>query len=158
MPDIKEILTHLRDSRARVRYLLETIEKTEEQKKKINAAGGLLVADSVTLGKKGKKPLGTVTIRGISAGSLHRMNKSLENRKRNLEKEECKLLELTNEAEECISGIENIEIRNILCLYYIDDLNWVQVAHRMNELYGSRSRRYTESSCRQKHDRFLEKI
>ena len=67
-----------------------------------------------------------------------------------------KLLELINRAEEFIEGIEDIELRNIFTLYYIEDMTWVQVAHRMNELYQMET--YTESGCRQKHSRYMNGI
>ena len=56
--------------------------------------------------------------------------------------------------EEYISGIADIEVRNILTLYYVEDLTWVKVAHKMNE---KGRKKYTEDSCRHKHDRFIEK-
>lgn len=37
--------------------------------------------------------------------------------------------------QEYIAGINKVEIRNIMDLDYVDNLNWVQVAHRMNDLY-----------------------
>ena len=51
-----------------------------------------------------------------------------------------------------MSGYETIEdsrIRRIMRYRYIDDLNWVQVAHRMGK-------NHTAESCRKAHDRFLE--
>ena len=72
--------------------------------------------------------------------------------------EDLELLELQTQVEEYISGLEDIEMRNILTLYYVEDRTWVQVAHGMNRIYQSKGRCYTADSCRCKHDRFLDKL
>lgn len=152
----KTILEQVCSSRARSKYLRESIDKIEKKREKLLKEGNI-AADVVACGKRGKKPLGTIMVRGTSYAEEDRLRALLAKRKKQLEKERVTLLERVTEAEEHISRIDNIEIRNILSLYYIEDLNWVQTAHRMNNLYGSSGRKYTESSCRQKHDRFLEK-
>lgn len=151
----KAILGSLCDSRARIKYIRQSIERVNERKKRLNSER--IVADSVSCGKKGKKPLGTVTVHGFPYAEESRLNNLLERREKQLKREEQKLLELITDTEEYISSVENVEMRNILSLYYVEDLNWTQVSKRMNELYGSRTRRYTDSSCRMKHERFLEK-
>lgn len=154
----KSILEQLCDSKARTKYLRQSIDNIEIKIQKLNENGGICVADSVTCGKKGKKSLGTIIVRGFPYPESQKLHNSLLRRKKQLEQEEQQLLEMITEAEEYISGIENVEMRNIFSMYYIDDLNWVQVAHRMNGLYSSSKRKYTEGSCRRKHERFLEKI
>lgn len=65
---------------------------------------------------------------------------------------------LTDKKQEIENYIETIpfsEIRQIFRYRYIDNKNWVQIAHEMNRLY--RNREYTEDSVRHKHDRYLEK-
>ncbi len=151
----KYILVSYSDALARVKYLRKSIRDLEAKLERMEEPG-YYVTDTVTKGRKGKKSLGNVTVSGFPRQSYNHTRHMLAIRKKQMEKEEQKLLELTNEAEEYISSIGNIEIRNILSLYYIEDLNWVQVAHRMNEMYGGKE--YTESSCRQKHERFLKKI
>lgn len=66
------------------------------------------------------------------------------------------LIDKQNEIEEYIENIPLAEIRQIFRYRYIDDKNWVQIAHEMNKLY--KNGKYTEESVRKKHDRFLEKI
>lgn len=151
----KHMLQTYSDALARVKLIRESIENLSG---KINqmSAGEYCVSDSVTRGKKGKKPLGTVVIRGVPCPEYYRKKDTLKKRKIHLQKEERELLELTSQVEEYIAGIPDVEIRNILSLYYVDDLNWVQVAHRMNGMYKG-GRKYTDGSCRRKHDRFLEK-
>lgn len=141
-----------------MKYMRESIERIEAKIQKLNENGGICVADSVTCGKKGKKSLGTKIVRGFPYPEEQKLRNALKQRRAQLKREEQQLLELITEAEEYISGIEGIEMRNIFSLYYIEDLNWVQVAHRMNGLYSSSKRKYTEGSCRRKHERFLEKF
>ncbi len=118
-----------------------------------------LVSDVVSCGKKRRKPLGTVKITGVDLKRAGRVGAELEWERLRLKKMEEELLELLAKAEEYIEGVEDIELRNILSLYYIEDMTWVRVAAAMNELYEKRGRKsYTDDSCRKKHDRFFEKI
>ena len=62
------------------------------------------------------------------------------------------------ETENYINNIPFAEIRSIFRFRYIDNLNWIQIAHKMNDLYKNKDKnKYTENSVRHKHDRFLEK-
>lgn len=150
----KQILQQYADALARVKYIRESIDKLSKKLEQMGSRG-YCVSDSVTKGKKGKRPLGTAVVTGFPHREYGRAKLSLESKKKILEEEELELLELSSDVEEYISGIKDIEVRNILSLYYIDDLNWVQVAQRMNGMYGKKN--YTDSSCRRKHDRFIEK-
>lgn len=152
----KEILEQICSSQARIKYLQESIERIDKRRNRLIREGNI-AADVVACGKRGKKSLGTVLVRGTSYAEEDRLRRLLNKREQTLKKEYDRLLEQTTEAEEYIAEIEDIEIRNILSLYYIDNLSWVQVAHRMNELYNSNKKKYTDGSCRRKHDRFLEK-
>lgn len=152
----KEILEQICNSRARIRYLQESIDRIDKRRDKLIREGNI-AADVVACGKRGKKSLGTVLVRGTSYAEEDRLRRLLNKRKQTLKKEYDRLLEQTTQAEEYIAEVDDIEIRNILSLYYIDDLNWIQVAHKMNELYNSSRKKYTDGSCRRKHDRFLEK-
>ncbi len=150
------ILTQYADAVARVKYLRKEISKLEDKIYKLETTDYGLVSDVVTKGKKGGKPLGTVKITGFRVEEYRRTAENLEERKLLLKHREEGLLWLMNQAEEFIEGIGDIELRNICSLYYIEDMTWVQVAHRMNELYGKEN--YTDNSCRCKHERFLEKF
>lgn len=150
------ILTQYADAVARVKYLRKEISKLEDKIYKLETTDYGLVSDVVTKGKKGGKPLGTVKITGFRVEEYRRTAENLEERKLLLKHREEELLGLMNQAEEFIEGVEDIELRNICSLYYIEGMTWVQVAHRMNELYGKEN--YTDNSCRCKHERFLEKF
>lgn len=65
------------------------------------------------------------------------------------------LVDKHEEIEDYIENISFAEIRQIFRYRYIDNKNWVQIAHEMNQLYQDKI--YTEDSVRHKHDRFLEK-
>ncbi|WP_411335988.1 hypothetical protein [Ruminococcus gauvreauii] len=68
------------------------------------------------------------------------------------------LLEQMSEMEEVIEEIPDSEMRTIFRLYYMEDMTWLQVAMRMNECFSRRNSKYTEDSCRMKHNRYLKKI
>ena len=153
----KEILVQYADKLARVQLLRQQQEKRERQLDRIRK-GSYLVGDTVSCGKRGKKPLGTVRITGYPYSAAQRMEKACKRSLDRLMEEEQELLEEMVQAEEYIAGIENTEIRNILTLYYVENMNWIQVASRMNVIYRGLGKTYTESSCRQKHDRFLKKF
>ncbi len=72
---------------------------------------------------------------------------------REKKREKKELVLFMTSVEEYLRGIGSFEIRNIMHLYYVKDLTWAQVAKGMNEKYGNK--KYTESSCRHKHDRFF---
>lgn len=59
------------------------------------------------------------------------------------------------EIENYIETIPFSEIRQIFRYRYLDNKNWVQIAHEMNKLY--KSKKYNDDSVRKKHDRYLEK-
>ena len=157
MPVDKSILVVYADARARIKMVREQTEKKRRRLEKLEQKG-VRVSDSVSCGKRGKKPLGTVRITGYPVPEHDRAKREYEKQYGNLMREEQKLLELQTRVEEDISGLEDIEMRNILTLYYVEDMTWIQVAHGMNRIYQSKNRCYTDSSCRQKHDRFLEKF
>lgn len=152
----KNILIKYSDARARIKYLRQSIKKLEAKIEKLEYTDYGMVGDTVSKGKKGKKPLGTVKITGFSVPEHRKATRALRVRKVLLKNQEEELLQLTNDVEEFIAGIKNIEMQNILTLYYIEDLSWQQVAFSMNELYSDNT--YTSESCRCKQERFLKKF
>lgn len=150
----KMILSKYSDAKARIKQLRMTIEKLEYKIDRLKHMDYGLVGDTVTKGKRGKKPLGTVKISGFPVPEYKEVEYQLKLRKEILNQQEMNLLSLTNEVEIFIDSIADIELQNILTLYYIENLTWMQVACRMNELY--QMEKYTENSCRCKHDRYLQ--
>lgn len=151
----KNILIEYADMKEEIKDLRRRIE---QNKKELSRLNGQIVMDSVSCGKKGKKPLGTVKITGRPVTAISRKESLLNKRIRRLEELEEELLELTIQVDEYIETIEKSELRMIFRLYYIDDLTWYQVALRMNQNFPKRKVKYTEDNCRMRHNRFLEKL
>ena len=151
----KNILIEYADMKEEIKDLRRRIE---QNKKELSRLNGQIVMDSVSCGKKGKKPLGTVKITGRPVTAISRKESLLNKRIRRLEELEEGLLELTIQVDEDIETIEKSELRIIFRLYYIDDLTWYQVALRMNQNFPKRKVKYTEDNCRMRHNRFLEKL
>lgn len=151
----KNILIEYADMKEEIKDLRRRIE---QNKKELSRLNGQIVMDSVSCGKKGKKPLGTVKITGRPVTAISRKESLLNKRIRRLEELEEELLELTIQVDEYIETIEKSELRIIFRLYYIDDLTWYQVALRMNQNFSKRKVKYTEDNCRMRHNRFLEKL
>ncbi len=151
----KNILIEYADMKEEIKDLRRRIE---QNKKELSRLNGQIVMDSVSCGKKGKKPLGTVKITGRPVTAISRKESLLNKRIRRLEELEEGLLELTIQVDEYIETIEKSELRIIFRLYYIDDLTWYQVALRMNQNFPKRKVEYTEDNCRMRHNRFLEKL
>lgn len=151
----KNILIEYADMKEEIKDLRRRIE---QNKKELSRLNGQIVMDSVSCGKKGKKPLGTVKITGRPVTAISRKESLLNRRIHRLEELEEELLELTIQVDEYIETIEKSELRIIFRLYYIDDLTWYQVALRMNQNFPKRKVKYTEDNCRMRHNRFLEKL
>lgn len=151
----KNILIEYADMKEEIKDLRRRIEQNKKELPRLN---GQIVMDSVSCGKKGKKPLGTVKITGRPVTAISRKESLLNKRIRRLEELEEELLELTIQVDEYIETIEKSELRIIFRLYYIDDLTWYQVALRMNQNFPKRKVKYTEGNCRMRHNRFLEKL
>lgn len=151
----KNVLIEYADMKEEIKDLRRRIEQNKKELFRLN---GQVVMDSVSCGKKGKKPLGTVKITGRPVTAISRKESLLNKRIRRLEELEEGLLELTIQVDEYIETIEKSELRIIFRLYYIDDLTWYQVALRMNQNFPKRKVKYTEDNCRMRHNRFLEKL
>lgn len=147
------ILTQYADAAARVKYLRKEISKLEDKIFKLETTDLGIASDVVTKGKRGGRPLGTVKITGFRINEYRKTAEKLEERKLLLKHREDGLLELMNQAEGFIEGIEDIELRNIFTFYYIENMSWTQVAHAMNELYDRKN--FTPDSCRKKNDRYF---
>ena len=125
------------------------LRRTEARLKKIEE-GGCLVADSVTCGKRGKKPLGTRVICGIPFPELKELKRRLAIQKAQLERAEAKVTEGVKAAEEFIQGVTDSRMRRLLRYRYLDGLGWTEVAIRMGG-------RHTADSSRMAVERFLAK-
>lgn len=151
----KNVLIQYVEMKEEIKDLRRRIHENERELAKLE---NMIVTDSVTRGKRGKKPLGTVNITGRPTAAIALKQKLLKKRNDRLTALEAELLELTNQAEEYIETIPKSELRIMFRLYYIDDLTWYQVALQMNQKFPKRRIKYTEDNCRMRHNRFLEKL
>ena len=150
----KTILSEYADMKEEIKDLRRRIA---EDQKKIDQLKQTVVSDSVSCGKKGKKPIRTVKIKGFPQMEINRRISLLKRRQAKLQMLETDLIEKQLQVEEYIQTIQKSELRTMFRLYYIDNLTWYQVALRMNQIFPKRRIKYTEDSCRKRHDRFLEK-
>lgn len=152
----KNILQQCLHARARIKYLRTQAEKLRHKINRLMYTDYGIAGDTVSRGKRGKKPLGTVRISGFPVPEYQGIVEQLKRRNKLLKAEELKLAKLACEAEGFIASISDIEMRNILSFHYIEGMTWAQVAYSMNVLYNNKI--YTSDSCRVKHERFLKKI
>lgn len=151
----KGILIEYADMKEEIKDLRRRIDKDKKELKRLN---DMVVCDSVTCGKKGKKPLRTVKIEGKPTSAIERKQKALDKNLALLLNLEVELLEKQTQVEEYIQQIEKSRMRIMFRYYYIDGLTWEMVAMRMNYLFPKKKIAFTKDSCRISHDRFLEKI
>lgn len=143
----KTILEQYADLIAEREDLRKRIKATELQ---ILKFADEIVADSVTLGKHGKKPLGRKVIRGNPSPEIEKKRAALQRYKAKLEAAEAMIGEMSEEVEEFIAKIEDSRIRRIFRYRYVDQLTWLQVALRMGK-------HHTAESCRNAAERYLGK-
>ena len=151
----RNILEEYADMKEEIKDLRRRIDAGRRELDKLNKQ---VVTDSVTCGKKGKKPLRTVKIQGKPTLFIIRKQNALERSISKLERLELELLELQNHAEEYIEQIEKSELRIMFRLCFIDDLSYPKVAMQMNQIFPKRKVKYTEDNVRKRIQRFFEKI
>ena len=144
----KNILAQYADMQQEIKELRGRIEQKKRRISEMEKKG-YTVKDAV----KGTRPdgiNGSIRIVGFPNPEYKRQKSLLQASLLRMQRLEEKLLDLTNKAEEYIFSIEGSKVRQIMMYRYLDDLNWVQVAHRMGK-------KYTPDSCRKIHERFFEK-
>lgn len=151
----KNILSEYADMKEEIKDLRRRIA---EDQKRIDQLRRTIVTDSVSCGKKGKKPIRTVKIKGFPQVEIEQRVALMEKRQAKLQMLETDLIEKQLQVEEYIQSIEKSELRIMFRLYYIDSLTWYQVAMKMNQMFPKRKIKYTDDNCRKRHDRFLEKV
>ena len=83
-------------------------------------------------------------------GVRYPKNRNARNKyKKQIKNKEYKLEKLKNELEYNLNYVEDSEIRQIIRYRYEDNMNWVQIMHKMNNK--------SEDTARKKLERFLEK-
>ena len=140
---LKDILSQYCDMRQEINDKRVSIDRIEKQISKIEEEGEVI--DSVVGGNGGTQHF---KIKGFPYPEYSRKKTILRIRKARLEEMEMNLLEQTNLVEEYINNVGDSRIRRIINFRFIENLSWVQVAHRMGN-------HHTEESCRKAIERFL---
>lgn len=148
----KEILIEYNAMKQEIKDLRRRIDEDTKELEKLNE---LIVSDSVTCGKKGKKPIRTVKIQGRPTAAITQKQKLLENRIERMGLLERKLIELTDQAEQYIEDIEKAELRIMFRYYFLDDMTYADVAKEMNRIFPKRKTKYSDENVKKKIQRFF---
>jgi hypothetical protein len=143
----KEILIQYCDLKEEIRDLEKRIQDIEDRLVRIEEDGA--VTDSVTCGRKGKKPLGTIKISGFPFIERRKVKTSLQVKQLKYSGLVSRYLELTNDVDDYINNLGDSRMRRILRFRYLDDMTWLQVANSIGGIT-------TADSVRMEHDRFFE--
>jgi hypothetical protein len=151
----KTALEQYIELREEIRDLHDRIDRDERRLARIKKEG--MVSDTVK-GTRKDGTIGPIKITGYPTPETWQVESMIRKRVAKLCVLEEDLQAAVNAVDDFIEHIPNSEIRIMLRLYYLDDLTWSQVAIRMNYRFPRRRIKYTEDSCRKRHDRYLEKI
>ena len=151
----KIILSEYADMKEEIKDLRRRIS---EDQKRIDQLKRTIVSDSVTCGKKGKKPIRTVKIKGFPQVEINRRVALMERRQAKLQMLETDLIEKQLQVEEYIQTIQKSELRIMFRLYFIDDLSYPKVAMRMNQIYPKRKIKYTDENVKKRIQRYFENV
>lgn len=142
MINIKELLKQYSDLQKEIKELEQRIERVKNKKAQV-------VTDSV----KGSSKYFPYVERSFVITGLEEDKKEQQLEKLNnvLKKRKTKCEELKLQIEEFINTIPDSRTRRVFSLRYIDGLNWLQIARKIE--------RYDESYPRKViHDKYLEKL
>lgn len=151
----KKILIQYCELREEIKDLRERIEKDELRLQRIEEEG--VVTDTVT-GTRKDGTIGTIKITGFPLPEYSRVKTMIKERIVKLHILENGFQETVNAIDDFINRIPRSDLRQMFRLYYIDDMTWSRVAINMNDRFPKKRIKYTEESCRKRHDRYLEKL
>lgn len=145
--NIKELLEQYSSVLNEIEDLQERIARIEKQIAKMEESG-YQVKDSVRGGEGG---IQRFHISGYPYPEYSSKKTLLKIRQQQLRKREEKLLELTNAVEEFIVTIPDSRMRQMITYKYLDNMTWIQVAHKIG---GGN----TADGCRKTVDRYLYRL
>ncbi len=143
-----EMKAEAEDLRRRITEGNKCLEKMQEK--------GYQVIDSVK-GTRKDGTIGTIKVTGFPLPEYERVQQMTRRRIEKLKILEDDLFEAMDRVEEYINTMPRSELRIMFRFYYLDDMSWIQVAKKMNQIFPGRRVKYTDENCRKRHDRFLEK-
>jgi hypothetical protein len=142
----KEILIQYAELREEVKDLRRKIDALEIQINRMEEEGAVI--DCV---KGGEGGIQNFKVRGFPYPKYSQAKTLYYTRRATLVTLEFNYLESINQAEEFISTVDDARMRRLLNLRFIEDLTWIQVAHRMGK-------KHTEDSCKKAVERFFKEI
>ena len=151
----KNVLIQYVEMKEEIKDLRRRIHENERELAKLE---NMIVTDSVTRGKRGKKPLGTVKITGRPTTAINTKRNSLKKRNKKLIALEEELLELTNQAEEYIETIPKSELRIMFRFYFLDGMSYPKAADQMNQRFPKRRIKYTDENIKKRIQRYFENV
>jgi len=113
----------------------------------LNIETNVIVSDTVSRGKKGHQSLGVVKIEGFPSQDYARRKQALKRLKETLSRKSDELLEMLNDVEEYMDGIDDGEIRALIRYRYIDGMSWREVGKAVH---------MNEDAARKKLERYLQ--
>lgn len=149
----KNILEQYIEMKIEIKDLRDRIDADERRLKRIEKEG--VVSDTVT-GTRQDGTFGSIKITGYPVPEHDRVRSMIKKRVAKLHILEDDLLEAVNAIDDFIEKIPQSDLRMIFRFRYLDDMTWAAVALNMNDRFPKRRIKYTEDSCRMRHDRYLE--
>lgn len=149
----KNILEQYIELKEEIRDLQDRIDKDEHRLLKIKEEG--VVSDTVK-GTRADGTLGSIRITGYPIPEHNQVKNMIKKRVAKLHILEDELQNAINEVDDFIEKVPKSDLRMMLRFRYLDDMTWAAVAMNMNDRFPKRRIKYTEDSCRMRHDRYLE--
>lgn len=140
-----ELKTELKDLRTR-------IQRDEQRLERIKEEG--TVSDTVR-GTRRDGTIGPIKITGYPIPEYGQVESMIRKRVVKLHILEDELQEAVDAVDDFIEKIPKSDLRMMFRFRYLDDMTWAAVAINMNLRFPKRKMKYTEDSCRMRHDRFL---
>lgn len=153
METIREALEQYCEKREEAKDLRHRIDKDERRLEQIKKEG--MVSDTVK-GTRKDGTFGPIKITGYPVPEHRMVETMIKRRVKKLHILEDELLEAMNRVDDFINAIPRSDLRMMFRMYYLDDMTWIQVASGMNHSFPKR--KYTDESCRKRHDRYLKEI
>lgn len=153
METSKDILVQYCEMREEIKDLRDRIDRDRRRLERMREEG--IVSDTVR-GTRKDGTIGPIKITGFPVPEYEAVEAMLKKRIAKLGILEDELQEAVSVVDDYIAAIPKSDLRQMFRLYYLDDLTWRQVANSMNSRFPKRRIKYTEDSCRKRHDRFLE--
>ena len=149
----KNILEQYIELKEEIRDLRDRIDKDERRLLKIKEEG--VVSDTVK-GTRANGTLGSIRITGYPIPEHNQVKNMIKKRVAKLHILEDELQNAINEVDDFIEKVPKSDLKMMLRFRYLDDMTWAAVAMNMNDRFPKRRIKYTEDSCRMRHDRYLE--